>query len=189
MEAKEEDAPACHTPVKRRQSNDTDATNDQSVMSPATKLQFNREKNLKRNEQRLFELGLTYKIDPKKVGHKRSKIENEDETIKETANLKANRVQKHSNRKAYFSALKTLEEIEQKWPYRSSQIQMLGRILEPIARCCQRKHDELINSVDRKSKKFKSPFSSFSNSGILSSRPIIVSGPSGTGKVCSLPIS
>mmetsp|Transcript_26305 Transcript_26305/g.39123 ORF Transcript_26305/g.39123 Transcript_26305/m.39123 type:complete len:345 (-) Transcript_26305:4750-5784(-) len=155
------------TPQKHRSDDNSDGKDDdddegrlspdanvQQMMSasPATKMKRRRELNIQRNEARLKALGLTQNNNTtkKKTNVSRKRVKSE---------VQVKRGMKR-NRGAHATAVCTsLHDIENRWPHRSKQIQLLGRSLEAPLLALKR-----------------------SNISIGHNHPIVVLGPSGTGK-------
>lgn len=119
--------------------------------SPATKMKRRRELNIQRNEARIKALGLSHSNKTStKTSTSRKKIKNKAEVKRGMKRIRGTDA---------TEVCTSLQDIENKWPHRSKQIQLLGRSLEAPLLAQKR-----------------------SNINIGHNHPVVVLGPSGTGK-------
>ena len=174
---------------------DDDTSNTEShkneLMSPATQLRLRREANLKRNRARLASLGLLNsaakhdvhdgsnqrlsKKSSKKNQMKRSlksEVEEEGGSNRRSVGM---RMFQRTKRREMISKFQSLEDLSILWPHRLKQIRMIGKLLESCVKGCHRNDRSLLKNVDGISVSIPS--------SVPVCRPMLVTGPSGTGKV------
>ena len=100
------------------------------VFSPGEGYKRRREANIKRNEARLAELGITNVSNDIQTNKKVKKQEKKKQPLRAANRLEMYMKRMERQKQGYY---KTLTDVKSHWPHREYQVKLLGRILESVS--------------------------------------------------------